>query len=205
MTRRRIEPAVVAQTLRRMMESLLALSGLAGESMVRDPGWRFLDAGRRIERGCSWPPSCRAAVTVERRHRHRQPAPGVGADRGGEHHHLSSPLPVARPADTVVDLLALDADNPRSLAYQLEQLAVDVALMPALSGPRHLSGPERLVLEASTALRLAESTALATPAPDGARPELDAFLARVIELLCRTADAIDAERFVHLLPQQALL
>jgi Ni,Fe-hydrogenase III large subunit len=32
------------------LQSLLALSGLAGESMVRDPGWRFMDAGRRIER-----------------------------------------------------------------------------------------------------------------------------------------------------------
>ena len=33
------------------MQSLLVLSGLAGESMVRDSGWRFMDAGRRIERG----------------------------------------------------------------------------------------------------------------------------------------------------------
>ena len=32
------------------MTSLLALAGLATESMVRDPGWAFMDAGRRIER-----------------------------------------------------------------------------------------------------------------------------------------------------------
>ena len=42
---------LVEAKLSRVMQNLLALSGLIGESMVRDPGWRFLDAGRRIERG----------------------------------------------------------------------------------------------------------------------------------------------------------
>ena len=33
-----------------VMKGLLALAGLVNESMVRDPGWQFLDAGRRLER-----------------------------------------------------------------------------------------------------------------------------------------------------------
>ena len=37
--------------LRQVMQSLLALGGLGSESMVRDLGWRFMDAGRRLERG----------------------------------------------------------------------------------------------------------------------------------------------------------
>jgi uncharacterized alpha-E superfamily protein len=99
----------------------------------------------------------------------------------------------------------IDADNPRSLAYQLDQLAVDLRLMPRLDrGPR-LSEPERLVLEASTALRLSDAALLAGPRDDGTRPELDDFLSRILELLYRTADAIDNDRFVHLLPQQSLL
>ena len=33
-----------------LLTPLAALSGLASESMVRDPGWCFLDLGRRVER-----------------------------------------------------------------------------------------------------------------------------------------------------------
>jgi uncharacterized alpha-E superfamily protein len=99
----------------------------------------------------------------------------------------------------------IDADNPRSLAYQLDQLAVDVQLMARLDRGARLSEPERLVLEASTALRLADTALLAAPRQDGTRPELDAFLTGILELLYRTSDAIDRDRFVHLLPQQSLL
>jgi uncharacterized circularly permuted ATP-grasp superfamily protein/uncharacterized alpha-E superfamily protein len=198
-------PAVVQRTLGRIMQSLLALSGLASESMVRDPGWRFMDAGRRIERGLQLAALLRATVTLER-------------STATDSLLFESVLTAAESIityrrryrsqaqlTTVLDLLVLDADNPRSLAYQLDQLAIDVRLMPRLEREPRLSEPERLVLETSTAMRLADTTLLAGPQEDGTRPHLDGFLARVLELLCRTADAIDGERFVHLLPQHSLL
>src|SRR5439155_466226 len=43
----------------------LALAGLGAESMVRDPGWRFMDAGRRIERGAQLAALLRSTVTTE--------------------------------------------------------------------------------------------------------------------------------------------
>ncbi|MGH3827206.1 MAG: circularly permuted type 2 ATP-grasp protein, partial [Pseudonocardiaceae bacterium] len=49
-----LEPAAAGAapgTLPRVLTSLLALGGLASEGMVRDHGWRFMDAGRRLERG----------------------------------------------------------------------------------------------------------------------------------------------------------
>ena len=42
---------------------LSALSGLVMESMVRDPGWRFLDLGRRIERSLLLCQILRASMT----------------------------------------------------------------------------------------------------------------------------------------------
>ena len=197
---------VVQHTLGRVMQSLLALSGLAGESMVRDPGWRFMDAGRRIERGLQLAALLRATVTVER-------------STATDSLLLESVLIAAESIityrrryrshaqlETLLDLLLLDADNPRSLAYQLDQLADDVRLMPSSTrGPR-LSEPERLVLEASTALRLADTAALARPHDDGIRPELDDFLAQHPGVAARaTADAIDADHFVHPLPQHSLV
>lgn len=198
-------PMVVQSTLGRVIQGLLALSGLASESMVRDPGWRFMDAGRRIERGMQLAALLRATVTVER-------------SSATDSLLLESVLVAAESIityrrryrshaqlETVLDLLVMDADNPRSLAYQLDQLALDLRLMPALGqGPR-LSGPERLVLETSTALLLADTAALARPRGDGSRPELGGFLSRILELLHRTADAVDGDRFVHHLPQHPLV
>ncbi|MEO8692962.1 MAG: circularly permuted type 2 ATP-grasp protein [Acidimicrobiales bacterium] len=198
-------PMVVQLTLGRIMQNLLALSGLAAESMVRDPGWRFMDAGRRIERGLQLTALLRATVTVER-------------STATDSLLLESVLIAAESIityrrryrshaqlETLLDLLMMDVDNPRSLAYQLDQLANDVRLMPKLRRGAALSEPERLVLETSTALQLADTAALSRPGDGGVRPDLDDFLARMLELLCRTADAIDADRFVHLLPQSSLL
>jgi uncharacterized circularly permuted ATP-grasp superfamily protein/uncharacterized alpha-E superfamily protein len=195
---------VVQHSLGRIMQGLLALSGLFGEGMVRDPGWRFMDAGRRLERGQQLLALLKATVTRER-------------STATDSLLLESVLIAAESVityrrryrshaqlETLLDLLVIDPDNPRSLAYQLDQLAVDLRLIPKPSTGLRLSEPERLVLEASTALRLADTALLARSCHDGTRPELDAALSRAIQLLDRTADAIDRDHFVHLLPQQSL-
>ena len=195
---------VVAHTLGQIMQSLLALSGLAGESMVRDPGWRFMDAGRRIERGVQLASLLQTTVTAER---------GTATDSL----LLESTLIAAESIityrrryrshaqlETILDLLVLDADNPRSLTYQVDRLSEDVRHLPAPHQGARLSQSERLVLEAATALRLADTAGLAKPGPDGTRPDLDAFLERIVGLLRRTSDAVEAESFVRSLPQRTL-
>jgi len=62
-----------------------------------------------------------------------------------------------------------------------------------------------LELEASTALRLADTEVLARSLDDGTRPELRAVLTRTLELLYLASDAIERDHFVHLLPQHSLL
>jgi uncharacterized alpha-E superfamily protein len=196
---------VVQHTLGRIVQGLLALSGLFGEGMERDPGWRFMDAGRRLERGQQLVALLLATVTVER-------------STATDSLLLESVLIAAESIityrrryrsqaqlETLLDLLLTDPDNPRSLACQLDQLAVDVRLLPRLDNGPRLSEPERLVLEASTALHLADTAALARPQSNGAHPELEGALGRIQELLYRTAVAIDRDHFVRLLPQRSLL
>ena len=65
--------ADVQAALQRVMQSLLALGGLGDESMVRDVGWRFMDAGRRLERAIGLLSLLRATVTRRARHGDRQP------------------------------------------------------------------------------------------------------------------------------------
>ena len=61
--------------------------------------------------------------------------------------------------ETLLDLLLLDPGNPRSLAYQLDRLTDDLDVLP-IHTERRLREEQRLVLEASTALRLADLAAL---------------------------------------------
>jgi uncharacterized alpha-E superfamily protein len=191
--------AYVQAALQQVMQSLLALGGLGIESMVRDVGWRFMDAGRRLERAIQLVSLLRATVTDAR---------GTAADSlvlesvlGAAESIITYRFRYRSHAqlETVLDLLLLDAGNPRSLAYQLDRLTEDLDVLPTPAEVR-LRAEQRLVLEAYTALRVADPGSLVVTGADGRRPELDAFLARMQESLVRAGDGVDAAHFVHLLP-----
>ena len=77
---------------------MLALSGVAAESMVQDVGWTMMDIGKRIERGLALTALLRATLTTVR-------SPGAEqtvteSDTGGLRivGHLPAPQPAARSA-----------------------------------------------------------------------------------------------------------
>jgi uncharacterized circularly permuted ATP-grasp superfamily protein/uncharacterized alpha-E superfamily protein len=192
-------------TLGRVLVSLLALAGLESESMVRDLGWHFIDSGRRIERADQLTQLLRATVVVE-----HNPATDSLL--------LESLLTAAESIityrrlyrsraqlETVLDLILLHPDNPRSVAFQVDRLLEDVRTLAEGRADRRVSMAEKHALETSTLLRLADTASLAAVAPDGTRPELDAFLARITQGLRRTADAIGSDHFTHLQPQHTVL
>jgi uncharacterized circularly permuted ATP-grasp superfamily protein/uncharacterized alpha-E superfamily protein len=197
--------AAVQGALQQVMQSLLALGGLGAESMVRDLGWRFMDAGRRIERAQQLLLLLRSTVTDAR---------GTATDSL----LLESVLTAAESIityrrryrshgqlETLLDMLLLDEGNPRSLAFALAQLTEDLDALPTEPIDRRLRAEQRLLLEASTRVRLADTAELATLDGQGHRPGLDAFLAELHEKLRDTADAVDQCHFVHLLPQRSLV
>lgn len=206
------QPIPVERALSAAMQSLLALSGLATESMVRDPGWHFMDAGRRIERAMQLVALLRSTL-------------GSSNDTATESLLLESILTTAESiityrrryrshaqVETLLDLLLLDAGNPRSVVHQLDRLAADVAMLPGhetdtasgrIAGDK-LSAVSRLVLETTTMLQLADTEALAATNAAGQRPELDEFLLRLERLLRRCAASIDTTHFTHLMSQRAL-
>lgn len=184
-----------------MLKSLLAVAGLVNESMVRDAGWRFLDAGRRLERALRLSTLLRTTLDRSR-------------STAAESLVLESVLTAAESiityrrryrshaqTATVLDLLLLDEGNPRAAAHQLTRLAEDVADMPRRAAAR-ASEEERLVLEASTALRLVDVRALAVADEHGRRDALVDFLDHLEELLSRTGQAIDDAHFTHREPSR---
>jgi uncharacterized alpha-E superfamily protein len=196
--------AAVQHALGRFLQGLLAFSGLQAESMVRDPGWHFLDAGRRIERATHLATLLRATLTVER-------------DTATDSLVLESVLTAAESIityrrryrsrarlDTVLDLLVLDEGNPRSLRFQVDRLAEDIAALPVSGPSSRLRSEERHSLELQTTVRLADSEGLAETTSDSWRQTLAAFLDRVELQVALSATAVDTEHFTHMLPQRSL-
>jgi uncharacterized circularly permuted ATP-grasp superfamily protein/uncharacterized alpha-E superfamily protein len=196
--------AVVSGALQRVMQSLLALGGLRNESMVRDLGWRFMDAGSRLERGVELLSLLEATLVQAR---------GTATDSLLFESVLTAAESIityrrryrshAQP-ETLLDLLLLDEGNPRSLVFGLQRLAEDLDGLPV--GPsRVLREEQRLVLEASTALRIADTAALVERDERGRRPALESFLADLRGKLLQAADAVDRMHFIHLLPRASLV
>jgi uncharacterized circularly permuted ATP-grasp superfamily protein/uncharacterized alpha-E superfamily protein len=196
--------AVVSGALQRVMQSLLALSGLVNESMVRDLGWRFMDAGYRLERGVQLLSLLHATMSHTR---------GTATDSLV----LESVLTAAESImtyrrryrshaqlETLLDLLLLDDGNPRSLAFGLNRLIEDLDALP-VGADRRLREEQRLVLEASTALRLADTGGLVSRDESGHRPALDGFLTALRVKLIEAAAAVDRVHFVHVLPRWSLV
>lgn len=190
--------------LGRVLTSLLALGGIAGEAMVRDQAWWFLEAGRRVERGIQLCALLRTTVTSVH-------------DNATDSLLLESVLTAAESIltyrrryrshaqlATVLDLLLLDPGNPRSVGYQVNRLAEAVGAVANRDGTGRLTATERLVLETSTSLQLTELQPLVELGADGRRTALHQYLAQLTRLFEQTADAIDAAHFTHLLPQQTM-
>ncbi len=89
----------------------------------------------------------------------------------------------------VAELLLFDAENPRSLVYQIERLRANLKALPGSSGS---SRPERLVDEIATRLRRLDPADLEQVTPDGARGELADLLDGMQSSLRELSDVITA-------------
>jgi uncharacterized circularly permuted ATP-grasp superfamily protein/uncharacterized alpha-E superfamily protein len=181
--------AFLSSTNNLTLAGMLALSGVAAESMVQDAGWTMMDIGKRIERGLGLTALLRATLTTVR-------------GRGAEQTIIESALvacessviyrrrnPAKVSVAAVAELLLFDAENPRSLAYQIERLRANLKALPGSSGS---SRPARLVDEIATRLRRLDPADLEQVTPDGARGELADLLDGIQSSLRELSDVITA-------------
>jgi uncharacterized circularly permuted ATP-grasp superfamily protein/uncharacterized alpha-E superfamily protein len=129
-------PLIRAGTaLTRLVLDLAALSGMENENMTRGYGWRFLDLGRRTERGIG------IARLLEAALRSTDPPDPL----------LEPLLQIADSAMTyrrqyfieptlpgVLRLLLLEPTNPRSLGFQLAVIREHVHALPSGANPEGL-------------------------------------------------------------------
>jgi uncharacterized alpha-E superfamily protein len=186
--------------LNRVVIACAALAGMARENTTRGPGWRFLDLGRRIER---------ALCTVDCLH-------AAFADCGASAAALDALLKTADSAITyrsrylttvqaapVVDLLLTDATNPRSIAYQAHQIAEHVAALPRESTTALPPLPERLAVQLTTAVRLADPTELCRDA-DADRAGFLQLLDDLHGILLALSEAVTTAYLTHIAPSRAM-
>jgi uncharacterized circularly permuted ATP-grasp superfamily protein/uncharacterized alpha-E superfamily protein len=148
--------AEVLQQVESALQILAALSGLAQENMNRGPGWRFLDIGRRLERGIN---ICRFTRTL--------------ADEEATLDDLDLLLDLADSQITyrarylvglalapVRDMVMLDRFNTRSLAFQVRALEEHLAALPTLLDDGMLEEPSKILLVMAGQVEVGEAAAL---------------------------------------------
>lgn len=123
-----------------LIERFSAMAGLANENMVRGNAWRFLNLGKRIERALA---TCRIAGHLSATSGEAQ-ALNMLLDLCDSQiiyrsRYLTGPLRAP-----VFDLVLLDPDNPRSLAYQVADITSHLEALPPLLDDNIPEEPYRL-------------------------------------------------------------
>jgi uncharacterized alpha-E superfamily protein len=190
--------------LDKVIASLTAFAGITAESMRHDHAWVLLDLGRRVERTVQ-----QASLLEECLVR---PLPEDAEPFLVEALLSSSESLMAQrrrfrysnKLHSALDLLVLDEQHPRSLAYQFERMQKRVAILPHSSGRRQewsgerYSPIERQVIEGATLIKLASITHLADSGKNNAEREgLKALLQRVRGLMWQLSLDLSDTYFSH--------
>ena len=152
----------------RSLRTLAGLSGLAHENMNRTAGWRFLDIGRRVERGIN---ICRFARMF--------------GHAGANTDELDLLLDLADSQITyrarylvgiapipVLDMVILDPFNTRSLAFQVETLKDHLTHLPGLVEDGMLEPPVRKVVAMACKVETEEAADITVEKVQGFEVEL---------------------------------
>lgn len=178
-------------TLDRAILTLASFSGLMMENMTRSQGWRFLDIGRRLERSLQLVELLRhglaGAITDEKASLDMLLQIADSAITYRTRYYT------AMQADLVLDLLLVDEANPRSVGFQLQNLAVHFKRLPGQDPSGRLPEEQQRIVKALTAVRLANTAELAAD-----RDQLRDFLDQVKHDLFDASTALSSRYLSHL-------
>jgi uncharacterized circularly permuted ATP-grasp superfamily protein/uncharacterized alpha-E superfamily protein len=144
------------QRLERTLQIIDAIAGLAKENMNRLAGWRFLDLGKRIERGIN---TFRFARNFALH--------GATADDlevaldliDSQITYRTRYMSGVAPAP-VRDMALLDPFNPRSAAFQIQQIDEHLATLPVLDDNGILEPPRKLAVKLASDIAVTDAMSL---------------------------------------------
>lgn len=179
-----------------LLVRLAAASSQLSENMTRNQGWRMLDLGKRIER-------LRLSARIVR----ELCAADPGRTAGRLHLLLliqdsrltyQARYQTAPQLPGALDLLLLDAANPRSAMYQAERIFRHLQQLPLEDRSRGLSPTQRVAFAARNDLALADPDQLATViSKRGVRSRLQRLLQRTEQAAAQLSALIAKTYFEH--------
>lgn len=200
-------PSVPEESLDSLVTSLLAISGLNHESMLRGMDWMFQEIGRRTER---------ALLTANLlKHTLSRPLPSLQQQQVLESVLLSVEALISfrrryRTRARVsygLDLLMIDRTNPRSLIYQIEQLRKYLEELPQSEQTSlGLSPDKRLIIKSLNDIQLADLETLSQiDEASQTRHDLTELMTQVVEQLEKLTTLISDKYFDHTAGPQQLI
>jgi uncharacterized alpha-E superfamily protein len=187
-----VSPADALAVLNSCILTLAALRGIEAGNITRGPGWHFLNIGRRIERGLQMVELLRSTIVPI--DQENWPLLEMLLEVADSSITYRSRYYTVLQVAPVVDLLMNDEANPRSLAYQLKNLARhsgELSAMPSGSGWPVLKQRQ---MEAAAARLLHADVESLCEAP---RTQLDSLLEDLEATLPAFAEAIANTYFSH--------
>ena len=182
--------------LNRCIGTLAALRGIEMENITRGPGWHFLGLGRRIERSIQLVDLFRAIIVPLSPR--TWPTLEMLLEVADSSMTYRSRYFTVLQAAPVLDLLMNEAANPRSLAFQLQDLMEHCrCLSERPSGAGWPRSKQRHLEEAAANLFRADVRALCQPDEQSIREPLDQLLAGTGAALPALSDAITHVYFSH--------
>jgi uncharacterized circularly permuted ATP-grasp superfamily protein/uncharacterized alpha-E superfamily protein len=142
-----------------LLRKLAGFSGLVHENMYRFAGWRFLELGRRLERAIQTSRITAWLTEKDAPDGSLEMLLEIG-DSVMSHRRRYS---VSAGTQSVIDLLALDPLNPRSVIFQLTELRLQIEMLPGGIEDGQLSPAAKAALQIETDLRVTEAADM-TPA-----------------------------------------
>jgi uncharacterized alpha-E superfamily protein len=137
-------PAEISTLLRQVT----GFAGLVHENMYRSDGWRFLSLGVSLERAANMCAVLAACIPDDA----PTGALDLALEIGDSVVSHRSRFQVSANAISVIDLLGLDPQNPRSVRYHVSRAKEHIAHLPRQSSGHLLTEVARLVLMAETKL-----------------------------------------------------
>lgn len=192
-------PELPEESLDNLVTSLLALSGLNHESMLRGMDWRFQEIGRRAERA--------RLTAILLKHTLTHALPGLQQQQILESVLMSVEALISfrrryRGRMNIIsglDLLMLDASNPRSLIYQIDRLRKYLLELPRQDGQTSsLTSDMRPIMKSLTDIQLAELDMLAqVDEQTELRGQLDTLMTQIISQLEQFTTLLSDKYFDH--------
>jgi len=127
------DPDAMLEFCDQIIRATAAIAGMLAEHMTRGSGWRFLDFGRRLERGVYIARTVSAASMVLGSS--QESAFRIALELNDSSLTYRRRYRASLQAAAVFDLLLLDGSNPHSLGFQLQTMAQHLDILPRRDQP----------------------------------------------------------------------